>query len=58
MNNPMPNSRYKDKSGQFVTVKFCAFNRVEYIREGYPAPCVVPVVRFMSEFKFVPEASA
>ncbi|HBL7133895.1 TPA: DUF4222 domain-containing protein [Serratia marcescens] len=58
MNNPTPNSRYQDKQGQFVTVKSCAFNRVEYIREGYPAPCVVPVVRFMSEFKFVPEASA
>lgn len=58
MKKPMPNSRYQDKCGQFVTVKSCAFNRVEYIREGYPAPCVIPAVRFMSEFKYVAEASA
>lgn len=50
MNNPMPNERYQDKRGQFVTVKSCAFNRVVFIREGYPAECTYPVVRFVSEF--------
>lgn len=55
MKNPMPNSRYQDKNVQLVTVTSCVFNRVEYIRDGFSVPCVIPLVRFLKEFKSVAE---
>ncbi|CNI78249.1 DUF4222 domain-containing protein [Yersinia pekkanenii] len=50
MREPMPNDRYSDNHGLPVTVQNVAFNRVTFSRDGYPAPCTVPLVRFIAEF--------
>lgn len=50
MREPLPNERYKDSHGLTVTVQTVAFNRVTFSRDGYPAPCTVPLVRFTAEF--------
>ncbi|EME3609790.1 DUF4222 domain-containing protein [Yersinia enterocolitica] len=52
MREPQPNDRYKDSHGLPVTVQTVAFNRVTLSRDGYPAPCTVPLVRFTAEFTF------
>lgn len=50
MRDPLPNDRYKDSHGLLVTVQTVAFNRVTFSRDGYPASCTVPLVRFIAEF--------
>lgn len=44
---------WKDKRGGTVTVKNAGFNRVTFIREGYSGDCILPVLRFESEFTLV-----
>lgn len=58
MRNPESKERYKDKRGQFVTIKSCVFNRVVFIRDGYQAECVYPLSRFETEFTFIERAKA
>lgn len=53
MREPQPNDRYKDSHGDKVIVQSVAFNRVTFSRDGYPAPCTVPLVRFTAEFTLV-----
>lgn len=52
MREPMPNDRYQDNAGQFVTVRSCAFQRVVFVRDGYPAECTYPLARFNAEFTY------
>ncbi len=58
MREPMPNDRYQDPHGQGVTVKSCAFNRVVFVRDGYPAECTYPLERFNAEFTHAGRAQA
>ncbi|CFQ73029.1 DUF4222 domain-containing protein [Yersinia similis] len=53
MREPLPNDRYKDSHGLHITVVAVAFNRVTFNRDGYPAPCVIPLARFTAEFTFI-----
>ncbi|CNI14467.1 Uncharacterised protein [Yersinia frederiksenii] len=52
MREPMPSDRNKDRQGDKLIVQSVAFNRVTFSRDGYPAPCTVPLVRFTAEFTF------
>lgn len=58
MREPMPNDRYQDKRGQFVTVKSCIFNRVVFIRDGYPTECIYSRNRFEAEFTLTERTQA
>lgn len=55
MREPQINDRWKDASGNPVTITHMAFNRVRFIRDGYKFPVTVPVQRFIKEFSFVSE---
>ncbi|MBL5827658.1 DUF4222 domain-containing protein [Serratia fonticola] len=55
---PMPKERYQDQRGQFITVKSCMFNRVVFIRDGYPAECVYSLNRFEAEFTLTERTQA
>ncbi|MER3011870.1 DUF4222 domain-containing protein [Serratia nematodiphila] len=58
MREPLPNDRYQDKRGQFVTVKSCAYHRVVFLRDGYPSECLYPLERFNTEFTYAGRACA
>jgi hypothetical protein len=58
MREPMPNDHYQDQRGQLVTVKSCIFNRVVFIRDGYPAECVYSLNRFEAEFTLIERTQA
>lgn len=42
--------KWRDRSGSFITVTGCVFNRVSFTRDGYEHPCILPEARFMREF--------
>jgi len=48
-----PGDKWRDKSGELVSVTGYAFNRVTYVRDGYEHPCIFPVDRFLREFSRV-----
>ncbi|MDK2377295.1 DUF4222 domain-containing protein [Serratia fonticola] len=58
MHNPASGDRYQDNAGQLVTVKSCAFQRVGFVRDGYPAECTYPLARFNAEFTYAGRAQA
>ncbi|NCG50167.1 DUF4222 domain-containing protein [Serratia fonticola] len=58
MREPIPNDHYQDQRGQLVTVKSCIFNRVVFIRDGYPAECVYSLNRFEAEFTLIERTRA
>lgn len=53
MHNPQPNTRYQDKRGQFVTVKYCHLGKVVFVRDGYTDECTSSINKFTREFTLV-----
>lgn len=45
-----PGDKWRNKSGELVSVTGFEFNRVTYMRDGYEHPCVFPVDRFRREY--------
>ena len=50
---PKPNQQYLDDHGTQVTVLNIEENRVIFMREGYPHPCMRPLYNFMSKFHLI-----
>ncbi|MEQ9940309.1 DUF4222 domain-containing protein [Pectobacterium polonicum] len=50
---PLPNQRYKDAHGHWVTVVSVEHNRVTFFREGYEFPCVQPLAQFLEYFSLL-----
>lgn len=46
----LPGDIFRDKRGEFVTVKSVTANRVCFIRGGYSGECAFPATRFLREF--------
>ncbi len=57
MRNIHANQRYKNSSGELVTIVAAAFNRVTFVRDGFTCPCTWPEMRFTKEFTQVQEVS-
>lgn len=55
---PHQSDRYRDAQGQQVTVIGVVFNRVTFVRDGYPAECTYPLARFNAEFTYAGRAQA
>lgn len=47
---PEPQQRYKDASGEMITVHYVQFNRVTFYRDGYESPCTQFIEHFIREF--------
>ena len=47
----LPGDKWRDASGDIVTVEKYGFNRVTFYRDGYDFPCVQPETRFLKEFR-------
>ncbi len=50
---PEPGQQYLDDHGTRVTVIGTEENRVIFMREGYPHPCMRPLCNFMSKFHLI-----
>ena len=50
---PEPGQQYLDDHGTRVTVTGTEENRVIFMREGYPHPCMRPLYNFMSKFHLI-----
>ncbi|EGJ8836525.1 DUF4222 domain-containing protein [Escherichia coli] len=50
---PKVNHKYKDDCGITITVTDIDERRVEFMREGYPYPCIRPLYNFLSKFRAV-----
>jgi hypothetical protein len=48
---PDPKQCYKDERGTVVTIVSVEENRVVFMREGYPYPCMRPMYNFLAKFK-------
>ena len=57
MHNIQAKQRYKNSSGEMVTVIAAAFNRVAFLRDGFTCPCTWTELRFTKEFTPVQEVN-
>ncbi|EKN4770612.1 MULTISPECIES: DUF4222 domain-containing protein [Yersinia] len=50
---PRPGKRYQDEHGALVTITGIEENRVVFMRDGYPYPCMRPLNNFLNRFQKV-----
>ncbi|PAX78387.1 DUF4222 domain-containing protein [Citrobacter sp. TSA-1] len=55
---PKINQRYRDDHGALVTVISVEENRVVFMRNGYPYPCMRSMFNFLGKFKPEPREEA